>query len=139
MKKYFFYLIFFLLFALSKDARSHQPEVKFILVFNGKHLELVGESDSIDLGKHTPAGQLQWNVKVENRSDLMLLISNVRGSCGFQVPSWPRSPIAPGNSALIQLRLDTSRRGTLHRNLTINANTHNSVTVIPLTAKIIQP
>lgn len=115
-----------------------EPVNQFVIYYDGDNLTLPEDEALIDLGERTQGGVWQWSILIENQSDQTLLISNIRGSCGFQVPAWPRAPVAAGQSGVIQLRYDASRPGKFSRNITINANTHNSVTVIPVRGHVIK-
>lgn len=51
-----------------------------------------------------------------------LVISNARGSCGCTVPTYPREPIAPGESADIEIRYDTKRLGKINKTVRLTTN-----------------
>lgn len=51
-----------------------------------------------------------------------LIIKNARGSCGCTVPTWPKDPIAPGQSSTMEVRYDTKRPGRISKSITINTN-----------------
>ena len=40
-------------------------------------------------------------------------MKNVKASCGCTTPSWPREPIAPGESGKIHAAFDTNGRGAV--------------------------
>lgn len=138
MKLFFVCLgVFCFVFAgASKVSYASPPPNAYVLQYDGDSIQLKDPPNLIDLGMSPQGRALQWSMKVENNSDQVLLISNVRGSCGFQVLSWPRDPVLPGNSGTIQMRYDASRKGSFSRNLTISANTYNSVTIIPVRGEV---
>lgn len=59
-----------------------------------------------------------------------LIISNAKGSCGCTVPSWPREPIKPGESASIKVKYDTKRVGPINKSVTITSNAANAPTKV---------
>ena len=59
-----------------------------------------------------------------------LVISNAKGSCGCTVPSWPREPIAPGESGELKVKYDTKRIGLINKSVTIQSNAVNEPTKI---------
>ena len=65
---------------------------------------------------------LNKQIKVTNTGTRELRISNVRGSCGLRVLSFPRQEVKTGDSAYINIRYDTSRVGAFERILTIHTN-----------------
>ncbi len=85
----------------------------------------------IDFGDVIQGENLSKQIKVTNTGIRALKISNVRGSCGLAVISFPRQEIAPGESGTIHFRYDTSRLGNFERILTIHSNSaENTVKII---------
>ena len=60
--------------------------------------------------------------KFTNTGNAPLIIKNARGSCGCTVPTYPKEPIMPGQSAQIEIRYDTKRLGTINKSVTITTN-----------------
>ncbi len=60
-----------------------------------------------------------------NTGDAPLIISNAKGSCGCTVPSWPKEPIAPGETGEIKVKYDTKRQGAIAKSVTITSNAVN--------------
>ena len=59
-----------------------------------------------------------------NTGDEPLILSSAKGSCGCTVPSWPRAPIAPGETASITVQFDSKNKvGTRVQKITVTANT----------------
>ena len=54
-----------------------------------------------------------------------LIISDVKRSCGCTAPTWPREPIAPGETSKIVLKYDTKRAGGFLKSVTITSNAIN--------------
>lgn len=54
-----------------------------------------------------------------------LIISNAKGSCGCTVPTYPKEPIMPGQSAEIKVRYDTNRIGAFTKTVTLTTNEAN--------------
>ena len=107
------------------------------LIFDGKKLKLSSKDTLIDLGELKVQNNASFRITVINESSVSFLISNVRGSCGLSIPSWPRNAMEPGEEQNIQIRFDASNPGNYTKILTIHSNTHNSRTVIPVVAEII--
>jgi hypothetical protein len=45
-----------------------------------------------------------------NTGDAPLIITNASGSCGCTVPSWPKEPIAPGETGTIHVEFNSNNR-----------------------------
>ena len=62
-----------------------------------------------------------------------LVISHASSTCGCTVPSWPREPIAPGDTASIGVRFDTEgKAGPQVKAITLTANTYPNTTQLQL-------
>lgn len=57
-----------------------------------------------------------------NTGDAPLVIQNARGSCGCTVPTWPKKPIMPGESAELEIRYATNRIGKFSKTVTLTTN-----------------
>ncbi len=51
-----------------------------------------------------------------------LIIKYAKGSCGCTVPKYPKEPIMPGESAVIEVRYDTKRVGPFSKNVRLTTN-----------------
>jgi len=60
--------------------------------------------------------------KFTNTGTEPLVIKNARGSCGCTVPTYPKQPIMPGESAEVEIRYDTKRLGKINKTVTITTN-----------------
>ncbi|MFT4565477.1 MAG: hypothetical protein ACI9FN_000430 [Saprospiraceae bacterium] len=60
--------------------------------------------------------------KFTNTGTEPLVIKNARGSCGCTVPTYPKQPIMPGESAEVEIRYDTKRIGKINKTVTITTN-----------------
>ena len=60
-----------------------------------------------------------------NTGNEPLVISSAKGSCGCTVPSWPKEPIAPGETGSIKVKYDTKRVGNIGKSVTLQSNAIN--------------
>lgn len=65
-----------------------------------------------------------------NTGNQPLIISNAKGSCGCTVPSWPKEPVTPGQTATITVKYDTKRTGAINKSVTITSNAVNEPTKV---------
>jgi len=70
-----------------------------------------------------------------NTGDAPLLITNVRSSCGCTVPSYPKTPIAPGKSDKIEVKYNMAT-GPISKTITVETNAINKPKgIVPLRIK----
>lgn len=88
---------------------------------NAQEIEL--SESNIDMGKINYAGKAVATIQVKNTGDKPLIISSANPSCGCTVPSYPKEPIAPGNSAPMTIEYTTTTKpGAFSKTVTINSN-----------------
>ncbi|MEI6124819.1 MAG: DUF1573 domain-containing protein [Bacteroidota bacterium] len=76
--------------------------------------------------------------KFKNIGDEPLLLSDVRSSCGCTIPKWPKDPIFPGQSAVIQVTYDTKRLGTISKQISVVSNATEGTLTLSIKGNIIQ-
>jgi len=64
--------------------------------------------------------------KFTNVGNEPLILTNVIATCGCTVPSWPKEPLLPGETNIIQVKYDTKRIGQINKNITVVSNALNS-------------
>lgn len=80
------------------------------------------ESLTVDYGTIENGSEPLRTVKFTNTGTDPLVIKSARGSCGCTVPTYPKEPIAPGQSSVIEIRYDTKRTGKISKSVTITTN-----------------
>ncbi|MDA3883800.1 MAG: DUF1573 domain-containing protein [Bacteroidales bacterium] len=71
-----------------------------------------------------------------NNGDNPIILSNVKASCGCTIPTWPRTPINPGESAVIDVKYDTKRIGRFNKAITVYSNAANSPVVLRIMGSV---
>ena len=92
---------------------------------------MVFESETIDYGTiaHNADGKREF--VFTNNGNKPLIITNTTGSCGCTVPTFPKEPIAPGATAVIGVKYDTSRAGQpFTKTVTITSNAEGNPTKV---------
>lgn len=84
------------------------------------------EKDINDYGEIAHKSNGTYSFKFSNTGTEPLIITNAKGSCGCTVPSWPKTSIAPGESANIDVTYDTKRVGPFSKSVTITSNAVNT-------------
>jgi hypothetical protein len=77
-----------------------------------------------DFGQVSEGEKVSYSFKFLNSGKSDLLISNVIASCGCTVPSFPKKPIAPGETEFINVQFDSKgRSGKFTKDITVYSNT----------------
>ncbi|MBU3676508.1 MAG: DUF1573 domain-containing protein [Chitinophagaceae bacterium] len=90
-----------------------------------------------DFGKIKEGEKVRHAYQVKNVGTSPLLIANVQASCGCTVPSFPKNPIAPGETGEVTLEFNSEGRpGSVMKNALIIANADNAPFSIGFTAEV---
>lgn len=102
----------------------------------GAHIEF--ETDVIDYGTIAQNSDGVREFHFTNTGTEPLIISNAKGSCGCTVPSWPKKPINPGESAIIEVKYATNRLGPINKSVTVQSNADNGTVVLRIKGNVIE-
>jgi len=65
-----------------------------------------------------------------------LIIKNAKGSCGCTVPTWPREPIAAGETAEIGVKYATNRVGKFTKTITLTTNASKKPVILTIKGEV---
>jgi len=100
--------------------------------------QIVFESEFHDFGEITEGMVVKHTFTFTNEGEGPLVISNAQGSCGCTVPDWPRQPIAPGESADINVSFNsTGRAGKQDKRVTLTTNAVPQTKVLNITSMVL--
>lgn len=92
-----------------------------IALMSAQEIEI--SESNVDLGTIEYGGKAVTTVQIKNTGDKPLIISDAKASCGCTVPTWPKTPIAPGKSASMTVEYTTTTRpGAFNKTVTVNSN-----------------
>lgn len=99
------------------------------------------EETEYDFGTVMEGEKVVHVYKFKNTGDEPLIISNAKATCGCTVPSWPREPIAAGESSEIKVQFDTKNKGKVggqlqSKRVTITANTDPVNSYVTIKGKV---
>ena len=109
MKNLFALIVLVAFAATSMFAQGKAPKMEF-------------EQTTVDYGTIEQNADPLRTFTFKNTGDAPLIITGARGSCGCTVPSYPKKPIAPGETAVIEVRYDTKRVGAFRKSVRITTN-----------------
>jgi hypothetical protein len=93
-----------------------------------------------DFGKITQGEKVTYAFQFKNTGGSDLVISSAQGSCGCTVPSYPRTAIKPGQSAMIDVLFNSEgKSGLTQKTVTLVTNCNPSTKVISISATVIVP
>ena len=139
MKRILLLSVFGLFLSMNIQAQTQEaaPTTDPVEQTLGPVMEL--ESDVVDYGTIEKNSEPLRTVSFTNTGNEPLVIKNARGSCGCTVPTWPKEPILPGESSVIEIRYATNRVGSFSKKVTLTTNeTAENKRVIQVKGKVLK-
>ena len=113
--------------AKGKSDLSSLPSIKF-------------EEEVHDFGKIIEGETVSYSFKFTNTGKSDLIIADVSTSCGCTVPSFPKTPIRPGEKEMIKISFNSAgKRGFQTKNIVVVANTQPNSTIVRIKAQVVSP
>ncbi len=141
MKKVFT-LLFIGLITLTINAQTTNKQVKksndFTIKANPNAGVFEFESEVIDYGTIEQNADGKREFKFKNVGKSPIIISRAKGSCGCTVPTWPKKPIMPGETAVIGVKYDTKRVGNISKSITLYSNASEPTKVLRIKGKVLK-
>ncbi|MFA5418360.1 MAG: DUF1573 domain-containing protein [Bacteroidales bacterium] len=111
----------------AETTATNEPQIKF-------------EKTEHDFGRIIQGERVTYQFKFTNTGQSDLLISKVSTSCGCTVGKYTKTPIAPGESDVIEASFDSSgRKGIQKKTITVLTNTQPNTTTLLIKAEIVMP
>ncbi len=93
--------------------------------------------ESYDFGTINEGEVVEHVFNFKNTGEAPLIILNATASCGCTVPSWPKEPIAVGESANITVKFNSKGKpGPTNKPVTITANTFPKITKVTIKGNV---
>jgi Protein of unknown function (DUF1573) len=93
-----------------------------IVTVNAQGPVMTFKQTTVDYGTIAKGSDRVRTFQFTNTGTEPLIIKSAKGSCGCTVPTYPKEPIMPGESAVIEVNYDTNREGMFTKTVTINTN-----------------
>lgn len=98
------------------------------------------DEEAYEFGTISQGEKVYHSFKFTNTGENDLVISAAKGSCGCTVPTYPKEPIAPGETGVIEVVFDSNgKKGSQHKKVFITANTDPSSNVIAIKGEVLAP
>ncbi len=94
------------------------------------------KTDTIDYGTIAKGSDGLRVFEFTNTGNQPLVITEVFSSCGCTVPKKPDGPIAPGKTATIEVKYDTSRVGPIRKTITVNSNSDTPIVALKIKGEV---
>jgi hypothetical protein len=121
MKKVIYLLGIMLLIAGAAKAQEstvqNGPEIEFDKIVH-------------DYGDVSYNGDGKCEFRFTNTGNEPLLVLKPKSSCGCTVSTWPKDPILPGKSEVIEVTYRTNRVGNFDKKVTVTSNAVQNPTVV---------
>jgi uncharacterized cupredoxin-like copper-binding protein len=92
-----------------------------------------------DFGTIDQGTNVEHVFKFTNTGSAPLVIVDAKGSCGCTVPSYSKSPVAPGEEGELLVKFNGSGKNQISKTVTITANTESGKEVIKIKALVNAP
>lgn len=97
---------------------------------------MVFEKETVDYGTIEQGSDPYRFFKFKNTGNEPLIITHAKGSCGCTVPTYPKEPIAPGESSEIKVRYDTNRLGRFTKRVTLTTNAGDAKKMLTIKGEV---
>lgn len=89
------------------------------------------EEMEFNFGQIKQGDKVGHKFKFINNGTEPLIISQAQGSCGCTVPEWPKQPLKPGESGIIDVTFDSAgKMGVQDKTVTITSNAATNPVVL---------
>jgi hypothetical protein len=98
------------------------------------------EETEHDFGRIIEGETVSYAFKFTNSGKSDLIIAEVTTSCGCTIPSYPKTPIRPGEGGIVKVAFNSNgKRGYQSKSIVVAANTQPNATVIRIKAQVVNP
>lgn len=122
--------------SVSSDSVSNNASAKGNI--NADLPEIKFDEEVFDFGRITQGEKVSHSFTFKNVGKKNLIISGASGSCGCTVPDWPKEPILPGGTGMIDVVFSSEgKSGAQEKTVTVVTNCEPATRVIRIKADII--
>ena len=126
-------VLFIGVFALTAKAQNNEFTIKADP--NAGVFEF--ESETVDYGTIDQNADGKRVFKFKNVGKSPIIITRAKGSCGCTVPTVPKRPIMPGETAEIGVKYATNRVGAFSKTITLYSNASEKTKMLKVKGKVL--
>jgi len=90
-----------------------------------------------DFGKIKTGAVVNYEFKFTNTGKSPLIITDAKASCGCTIPTWPKAPVKPGETAGIKVSFNSAgKMGLQDKQILITANTNPAQNIVHLIGEV---
>ncbi len=97
------------------------------------------QQTTIDYGTIEKGAEPLRKFSFTNTGNEPLVIKSAKGSCGCTVPTYPKEPIMPGETNVIEVRYDTQRVGMFTKTVTLTTNETSDTHTLTIKGEVKAP
>jgi hypothetical protein len=120
--------------AASKVSKEKVAEAETRDANAGKFPKMIFAETEFDFGTITQGTAVEHVFKFTNTGEAPLVIVSAKSSCGCTVPTYPKTPVAPGDSAEMLVKFNGSGKNQVSKTVTVTANTETGKETIKIKA-----
>jgi hypothetical protein len=122
-----------LLFLISFSGYSQEKKT----IENKFQAEIKFEEESYDFGIIKQGESVTKEFRFKNIGDSILVLTDVKASCGCTVPEWPKGMIQPGESGIIKITFNSQgKMGRFNKVVTIFSNSKMKIMYLRISGNI---
>ena len=95
------------------------------------------ETEVLDYGTIDRSADGVRAFKFKNVGNSPIVITKVKGSCGCTVPTKPKGPVMPGETAEIGVKYATDRVGAFSKTVTVSSNASQGTLVLKIKGNVL--
>lgn len=126
MKNDFSVILLFLFTACSTPVTRNDAGIRF-------------NEQEHDFGSLGFKKAVEYQFEFSNQGETVLVISDVKTSCGCTVAEWTRTPVKPGKSGMINIRYDSEFPGVFRKEIYVHYNGPDSPFVLKIKGEVQHP
>jgi hypothetical protein len=100
----------------------------------GKFPKMIFTETEFDFGTIDQGTAVEHVFEFTNTGEAPLVIVSAKSSCGCTVPTYPKTPVAPGDTAEMLVKFNGSGKNQVSKTVTVTANTETGKETIKIKA-----
>jgi len=130
MKRVFSFLILAIIFAGA--CKNSGKKIETVIP-----AQMDFKETTFNFGAIPNGSEQKCSFEFQNTSKVPLVISTVIESCGCTISKWPKKPIRPGKSGIIEIKYKPAGAGLFRKSISVFSNAKNSPVHLYIKGEII--